>query len=208
MKYLALLFLKTGRFTTEDTEFAEGEKRRKTRGISVRPCSCKIQFRNLADIAILARGGSGGGSISNIQHSISNVQVNSRRVNAPTYNGSGSPPLGFTSGSISVRSVNSVVRVRCPRCGESRLMSKPSKMRRDGKNEWAMPWPAGRPDGGPAYRREGGAMEGGICTATTWPRAQISPPADTVSATTTLRPFISVTRPRISSGTPSGVGRR
>ena len=54
----------------------------------------------------------------------------------------------------------------------------------------------------------GGAMVEGIRTATTWPRAQISPAADTVAATITFRSLISWIRPRISRGTPSGVGRR
>lgn len=48
----------------------------------------------------------------------------------------------------------------------------------------------------------------GSWTATTWPRAQTSPWTDSVVLTTTLRPLISWTCARSSSGPSIGVGRR
>lgn len=57
-------------------------------------------------------------------------------------------------------------------------------------------------------RQARGVMDSGIRTATTSPRAQTSPSAVTHASTTTLRLPISFTRPRTSSSTPSGVGRR
>lgn len=53
-----------------------------------------------------------------------------------------------------------------------------------------------------------GIMLSGIRTATTFPRAQASPLARTVTSTMTLFGFTSTMRPRASSGTPIGVGRR
>jgi glycerophosphoryl diester phosphodiesterase len=62
------------------------------------------------------------------------------------------------------------------------------------------------PKVGDSYDPLVGTMCSGICTATTSPVAQTSPAAETRALTTTLRPLISFTRPRISRGTPMGVG--
>ena len=53
-----------------------------------------------------------------------------------------------------------------------------------------------------------GIISSGIWTPMASPMARSCPSAERVTVTTTLRPLISWTRPRSSSGVPIGVGRR
>jgi hypothetical protein len=62
--------------------------------------------------------------------------------------------------------------------------------------------------GGSHYRSACEIMLSGIRTATTLPRAQRTPAAETVMSTMTFRGLTSRIWPRASSGTPSGVGRK